>query len=214
MFLLRCFQLKSKLGLIMSKNILILCEESGTVRDAFIKKGHNAISCDILPTSKHGPHLQGDGLKILDFNWDLIIAHPPCTFLSNSGVRHLDDFNNYQRVMDMHYASIFFDTIRNAKCGKICIENPIPHKYGIGKTYTQIVQPYMFGHPESKATCLWLKNLPKLNPTNDVKHIWKELPKKESQKIHYMSPGPERARLRSKTYQGIADAMAEQWGGL
>ncbi len=194
-------------------NILIACEESGTVRDAFIKKGHNAISCDILPTSSPGPHLQGDVLQIINnYSWDMIIAHPPCTYLSNSGVCHLDDFKNFDRVLDMHYAAVFFDTIRKADCEKICLENPIPHKYGIGKTYNQIVQPWMFGHAESKATCLFLKGLPELKETNNVYEKWKSLPKKEAQRLHYLSPGPERAKLRSKTYLGIAEAMAEQWG--
>lgn len=194
-------------------NILIACEESGAVREAFRAKGHNAISCDLLETSNPGPHIKGDVLKLIEnYSWDMIIAHPPCTFLSNSGVCHLDDFKNTERTMDMHKAAVFFDAIRNSNCEKICIENPIPHKYGIGKTYTQIIQPWMFGHAESKATCLWLKGLPKLKETNNVKDKWKSLPKKEAQRLHYLSPGPERAKLRSKTYEGIAKAMAEQWG--
>lgn len=193
-------------------NILIACEESGVVRDAFIAKGHNAISCDLLETSSLGPHIQGDVLKLLEYKWDMIIGHPPCTYLSNSGVCHLEDHNNIERVRKLHEAVVFFNAILEADCDKICVENPIPHKYGIGKTYTQIVQPWMFGHAESKATCLWLKGLPKLEETNNVKELWKSLPKKEAQRLHYLSQSPERAKLRSKTYKGIAEAMANQWG--
>jgi len=196
-------------------NILIACEESGTVRNAFIAKGHNAISCDILPTSSPGPHIQGDVLELLKYKWDMIIAHPPCTYLSNSGVCHLykkDGSENYDRWLRLRMAVAFFKAIEGADCEKICIENPIPHKYGIGKTYSQLIQPWMFGHAESKATCLWLKGLPKLKETNNVKEQWKALPKKEAQRMHYLSPGPDRAKLRSKTYTGIAEAMAEQWG--
>jgi hypothetical protein len=194
-------------------NILVACEESGTVRDAFLAKGHDAVSCDILPTSSPGPHVIGDALKVIKSQkWDLIIAHPPCTYLCNSGVHHLKETQNFDRMREMHYAAVFFYEIQKSNCEKICIENPIPHKYGIGKTYTQIIQPWMFGHAESKATCLWLKGLPKLVETNNVKELWKTLPKKEAQKIHWASPGKDRAKIRSKTYSGIAKAMADQWG--
>jgi len=203
-------------------NVLVACEESGIVRDSFIAKGHNAISCDILETSTPGPHIQGDVSDILKYKWDIIIAHPPCTYLSNSGVCHLyqkdDGLGNGERAINkerwvrMYQAKIFFNKILNANCDKICIENPIPHKYGIGKTYSQLIQPWMFGHAESKATCLWLKGLPKLEETNNVKDEWRALPKKEAQRMHYLSPGPNRAKLRSKTYSGIAEAMANQWG--
>lgn len=191
-------------------NILIACEESGTVRDAFIKKGHNAISCDILPTSSSGPHIQGPVEHLLKYKWDMIIAHPPCTYLCNSGVHHLHkDPDRWQKMED---AVKFFNMFRDIDCEKVCIENPIPHKYGIGKTYTQIVQPWQFGHPEKKATCLWLKGLPKLIHTKNVKIEMENLPKKLSQRIHYASPSKDRAKIRSKTFQGIADAMADQWG--
>jgi len=193
--------------------VLIACEESGTVRDAFLAKGHDAVSCDLIETSSPGPHIIGDALGVIkSAKWDLIIAHPPCTYLSNSGVCHLNDLKNHDRMEAMHRASVFFYDILNSDCEKICVENPIPHKYGIGKTYSQIIQPWMFGHPESKATCLWLKGLPNLVETNNVKSLWKSLPKKESQRLHYLSPGPDRAKLRSKTYKGIAEAMANQWG--
>ena len=198
-------------------NVLIACEESGTVRDAFIKKGHNAISCDILPTSSPGPHMQGNVIDVLNMEWDLIIAHPPCTYLCNSGVCHLFDKNGERDVFrweQLARAKDFVSDILGAKCKRICVENPIPHKYGLGKTYSQIIQPYEFGHPERKATCLWLKGLPKLIATKNVKEKMLSLPKSESQRLHYMSPGPERSKLRSKTFQGIADAMAKQWGDL
>ncbi len=190
--------------------ILIACEESGTVRDAFIKKGHNAISVDLLDTSRPGPHISGDVLPLLEYKWDMIIAHPPCTYLANSGVCHLK--GNKERKEKMWEATKFFLKFLKHDCPKICIENPIPHKYGIGKTYQQIIQPWQFGHTEKKATCLWLKGLPKLVETNNVKEEMLLLPKREQQRLHYLSPGPNRAKLRSKTFQGIADAMAEQWG--
>lgn len=196
-------------------NVLIACEESGIVRDAFIKRGHNAISCDILQTSSHGPHVKGDVLPLLDYEWDLVIAHPPCTYLSNSGVCWLyekDGSKNLSRWEKMNEAKIFFNMFFKANSPRICIENPIPHKYGLGKTYTQIIQPYQFGHAERKATCLWLRGLEPLKATNDVRKKMEALPKKEAQRLHYLPPSAERARLRSKTFQGIADAMAEQWG--
>ena len=191
-------------------DVLIACEESGTVRDAFIKKGHNAISCDILHTSSPGPHIQGDVVPLLKYNWDLIIAHPPCTYLANSGVCHLK--NNSERYALMLEAVRFFNLFRINDCPRVCIENPIPHKYGIGKTYSQIIQPYMFGHTERKSTCLWLKGIPKLIETNNVKKEMLLLPKNIQQRLHYLPPSPNRAMLRSKTFQGIADAMASQWG--
>lgn len=190
--------------------ILIACEESGRVRDAFIAKGHDAISCDILDTSSPGPHIKGDVLEHLDKNWDMIIAHPPCTYLANSGVCHLKD--NPKRYKLMEEAVVFFNKFLNANCSKICVENPIPHKYGLGKTYTQIIQPYMFGHKERKATCLWLKGLPKLKETDNVKEEMLKLPKNIQQRLHYLPPSKNRAMLRSKTFTGIAKAMAEQWG--
>lgn len=191
-------------------NILIACEESGVVRDAFIERGHNAISCDILETSNHGPHIIGDVKPLLKYKWDMIIAHPPCTYLCNSGVCHLK--TDPTRWEKMEKAVEFFNLFLNADCKKICVENPIPHKYGLGKTYTQIVQPWMFGHKERKATCLWLKGLPILKPTDNVKEKMLKLPKSKQQRLHYLSPGPERAKERSKTFSGLARAMAEQWG--
>lgn len=192
--------------------VLVSCEYSGVVRDEFIKRGHDAISCDLLPTDRPGPHYQGDVLDIINDGFDLMIAHPPCTMLCNSSVRWLtNDKNRYKQMLD---ACEFFNKLKNANIPKICIENPIPHKYArdiIGK-YTQIIQPWMFGHPETKATCLWLKNLPPLVETNNVKAYMLTLPKKERNRIHYMSPSKDRWKLRSQTYQGIAECMAATWG--
>jgi len=185
--------------------VLIACEESQEVCKAFRAKGHEAFSCDILPCSGGHPewHIQDDVLKHLDDGLDLMIAHPPCTRLCNSGVMWLEKRNLWS---DLKQATAFFNKLKNANIDKICIENPIPHKYAvkdIGK-YTQIIQPWMFGHGETKATCLWLKNLPKLKPTNIVDG--------REQRLHRLPPSKDRARLRSKTFPGIAKAMAEQWG--
>ena len=194
--------------------ILIACEYSGVVRDAFIKKGHEAISCDLLPTEKPGPHYQGDIKDVLTDGWDLMIAHPPCTYLANSGVRYLHE-NNTQRWLDLFQGADFFKKLLDADIPRIAVENPIMHKYGkaliCSKKQSQVVQPWMFGHTEQKATCLWLKNLPNLYPTNNVKGEMMKLPKNQREKLHYLPPSPERAKLRSTTFQGIADAMAEQW---
>jgi len=204
-------------------NVLIACEESGAVRDAFIKKGHNAISCDILNTSFPGPHIMGDVLPLLKYKWDLIIAHPPCTYLCNSGVCWLykkipsgkgwpnpvkfTKEKNLPRWDDMRLGAEFFKKILDADCDKICIENPIMHKYAveiIGRRQDQLVQPWQFGHGETKATCFWLKGLEPLKPTDIVEG--------REQRLHLLPPSKDRAKLRSKTFQGIADAMADQWG--
>lgn len=199
--------------------ILIACEYSGTVRDAFAKLGHDVTSCDILPTDKPGKHYKGDVKDILYQDWDLIIAHPPCTYLTNSGVCHLYKKGTRikipKRWQQLNDGAKFFKLFLNHPCKRIAIENPIPHKYAverIGAKYSQIIQPYQFGHTERKSTCLWLKGLPKLKPTNDVKEEMLKLPKKEQQRLHYLSPGPDRWKIRSTTFQGIADAMAQQWG--
>jgi hypothetical protein len=194
--------------------ILVACEYSGIVREAFTKLGHDVTSCDILPTEIPGKHYQGDIRDILYDNWDMIIAHPPCTYLCNSGVCWLRKDNTRWAKLDD--GANFFKLFENHPCPKIAIENPIPHKYAverIGRKYDQLIQPYQFGHLERKATCLWLKGLPKLKETNNVKEEMDKLPKNKSQRLHYLPPRPERAKLRSKTFQGIADAMAEQWGG-
>lgn len=183
--------------------ILIACEFSGIVRDAFIAKGHEAMSCDLLPTESPGPHYYGCVSDILYDHWDMIIAHPPCTRLANSGVRWL-----HERALwdELKKACAFFNMFKNHDCPRICIENPIPHKYAVDKIgkYSQIIQPWQYGHGESKAICLWLKGLPKLEPSNIV-------PGRE-QKVWRMGPSEDRAKKRSRFYTGIADAMANQWG--
>lgn len=187
--------------------VLIACEFSGIVRESFKKKGHDAWSCDLLDTEMPGQHIQESVLKYLGSDWDLIIAHPPCTYLANSGVRWLHEQKG--RMDKMVHAAMFFRRFQNQVIKnntKVCIENPIPHKYAkqyIGN-YTQLIQPWQFGHGETKATCLWLYGLPKLEPTNIVEG--------RDQRIWKMSPGPDRQKERSRTYQGIADAMANQWG--
>ena len=185
----------------------------GKVRTAFEKRGHYAISCDILPCETKGCHYWGRVEDIINNDWDLIIAHPPCTYLCNSGVSWLH--RDQSRWGKMIKAAKFFKMILENKCPKIAIENPIMHKYAIdiiGRRQDQVIQPYMFGHPERKATCLWLKNLEKIEQTNNVKHVMDSLPKKQSQRIHYASPSKDRWKIRSETFQGIADAMATQWG--
>lgn len=194
--------------------VLIACEYSGTVRDAFLRLGHDAMSCDLLPTDAPGPHYQGDVFDILDQGWDLMIAHPPCTYLSNSGVSWLH--RKPERWAQLDDGAAFFKAFLDAPIPKKCIENPIMHKYAkerIGNVeQSQVVQPWMFGHMEQKATCLWLTGLPLLTPTNNVREAMMKLSDAERQRLHYLPPSPDRWKLRSTTYQGIADAMAEQWG--
>lgn len=196
--------------------VLISCEYSGRVRDAFTAMGHDAMSCDLLPSDTEGKHYEGDVTDLLNDGWDMMIAHPPCTYLTNSGVSWLH--KKPERWAKLDDGAAFFKTMLDAPIHKICVENPIMHKYAIkriGNTkQTQLVQPWMFGHLEQKATCLWLKNLPMLKPTNDVKQQMLKLPDRERQRLHYLPPSADRWKLRSKTYQGIATAMADQWGGL
>jgi hypothetical protein len=193
--------------------VLVACEYSGTVRDAFAALGHDAWSCDILPTDAPGKHYQGDVTDILGDGWDLLIGHPPCTYMTNSGVCWLHkDPSRWQKLDE---AAAFFLTLWNAPVPRIAIENPVMHKYAkerIGVEQAQTVQPYHFGHMEQKATCLWLKGLPRLEATNNVKAAMMQLPTNERQRLHYLPPSPDRWKLRSKTYQGLADAMATQWG--
>lgn len=195
--------------------VLVACEYSGIVREAFRKRGHDAWSCDLLPTEIPGNHYQQDIFHLLHgsltWRWDLIIAHPPCTYLSNSGVRWLwkDGTKNLTRWQQMEKGAIFFRSLLNANCHYLAVENPIIHKYAkeiIGRGCDQIIQPYQFGHGETKATCLWLKNLPLLQPTNIVEG--------REQRIWKLPPTEDRGKLRSKTFQGIAEAMADQWGKL
>ena len=196
--------------------VRIACEYSGTVRDAFLRRGHDAMSCDLLPTDAPGPHYQGDVSDILNDGWDLMIAHPPCTYMTNSGVTWLHrDPTRWEKLDE---AAAFFSTLLNAPIPRIAIENPIMHKYAKerigGIKQTQVIQPWMFGHMEQKATCLWLKGLPALTPTNNVKEQMLQLPANERQRLHWLPPSPDRWKIRSATYKGIAEAMAEQWGTL
>ena len=192
--------------------ILIACEYSGRVRDAFIAKGHDAVSCDLLPTERSGPHYRGDVRDIVGDGWDMMIAHPPCTYIANSGVQHLR--KSVDRWYDLHDAVLFFQKLLNAKCPKIAVENPIPHGYARLPKYTQIIQPWWFGEEVQKSTCLWLKGLPLLVPSNIVgkgeQYIGKDGKPNGSQWYQLAVAGS--AKLRSLTFQGIADAMADQWG--
>lgn len=199
--------------------VLIGCEESQVICKAFRALGVEAYSCDLEPCSGGHEewHIQGDVLDQLDKGWDLAIFHPVCQYITNSGVRWLynsDGTLNKDRWDKLDAACAFFNTLLNAPIPYIAIENPIPHRHALERLqrkYDQIIQPYEFGHLESKATCLWLKNLPLLQPTWNRKEEMKSLPKKETNRIHYMSPGPERAKLRSKTFQGIGEAIANQY---
>lgn len=187
--------------------VLVACEFSGRVRDAFIAKGHDAMSCDLLPSEMPGPHCQGDVLNILDDGWDLMIAHPPCTDLAVSGARYFAKKKadgRQQRSID------FFMKLANANIPRIAIENPVGIMSSIWRKPDQIIQPYMFGHDASKKTCLWLKNLPALLTTNIV--IKSRYANQTPSGRNNLPPSPDRWKLRSITYQGIADAMAEQWG--
>jgi len=190
--------------------VLIACEMSGRVRDAFTALGHDAWSCDILPTMSPGQHIQADVTKVLDWDWDLMIAHPPCTYLSNAGARHLypKGILNPDRLQKGLSAKELFMALFNAPIPKICVENPTPSKVFELPPYAQTIQPWEFGHPFSKRTCLWLKGLPPLMPTDIVG-------KTESTKVAgnwFNKGGKERQINRSVTFQGIADAMAQQWG--
>ena len=181
--------------------VLVACEFSGIVREAFAALGHDAWSCDILPTEQPGQHIQGDVLEILNNGWDFLIAHPPCTHLSVSGARWFAEKRADGRQQE---AIDFFMRLVNAPIDKIAVENPISIMSTEYRKPNQIIQPWQFGHGETKATCLWLKGLPELQPTNIVGG--------RAARIHKMSPSPDRAKNRSRTYQGIAQAMAKQWG--
>lgn len=197
----------------MNKRLLVACEYSGRVREAFRKLGYDAWSCDFLPSDDNSPyHIQGDVLQQLDKGWDMMIAHPPCTYLANSGVTWLHRQDGRWELM--REGAEFFKKLLDAPIPLIAVENPIMHKYAveiIGRRQDQVVQPWMFGHMERKGTGLWLKGLPKLTPTNDVKEAMLKLPKNVQQRLHYLPPSKDRWKLRSTTYQGIADAMAAQW---
>jgi site-specific DNA-cytosine methylase len=179
--------------------ILVACEMSGIVRDSFIARGHDAWSCDLLPTERPGPHRQCDVFKVLDERWDMMIAFPPCTHLAVSGARWFKD-----KKQEQNDAVEFVRALMGANIPKIAIENPIGILSTRIRKPDQIIQPWQFGHGETKATCLWLKNLPKLVPTNIVEG--------RVARVHLASPGPDRWKERSRTLRGISEAMADQWG--
>src|SRR3954471_8009353 len=193
--------------------VLVACEYSGRVRDAFIRNGHDAMSADLLPTDSPGPHYQGDVFDVIGDDWDLMIAHPPCTYMAVSGARWLynpDGSRDEKRWANLADGAEFFRRLATADIPRVAVENPVmmghaTKLHGQGRA-TQFVQPWQFGHGETKRTGLWLKNLPPLTPTRIVEG-------RES-KWQHMTPSPDRCKLRSTTYQGIADAMGAQWGNL
>lgn len=184
--------------------VLVGCEYSGVVRDAFIANGHDAMSCDLLPTDVPGPHYQGDIFDVIDYPWDIAIMHPPCTHLSTSGSRH---FAGKRMDGRQQSAVSFFMRLqrRTAHIPMTATENPVCIMSSMWRKPDQVIQPWMFGHGETKATCLWLKGLAPLVPTNIVEG--------RENRIHRMPPSPDRWKLRSTTYVGVAIAMADQWGG-
>lgn len=225
-------------------NILVACEYSGTVRDAFLRRGFNAMSCDLLPTDAPGPHYQGDVFDVLNdparfFGGPihLMVAHPPCTYLTNAGARWLWQYDqqarqtvtdangqklpDWRRWRDMEEGAEFFRALWEADVPRIAVENPVMVGYakaiiGRGERLEPSCsfQPYHHGHMEQKQTCLWLKNLPNLVPSDDVKAATLALPYAERAKVHHASPGPDRWKLRSTFFRGVGEAMADQWGPL
>ena len=192
--------------------VLVACEYSGTVRDAFAARGWDAWSCDLLPSETPGNHHQCDVREVLAEKWDVMIAHPTCTYMTNSGVCWLH--KDAERGRKLFDAADFFCELLAAPIPHIALENPVMHKYAkrlVGVKQTQVVQPWMFGHMEGKATCLWLKNLPPLTETNNVKTQMMKLPINQRQRLHYLPPSETRWKERSRTFSGLADAMANQW---
>lgn len=183
----------------MRLRVLVACEFSGVVRDAFASRGHDAWSCDLLKSERPGNHIEGDVLTQLGGGWDLMIAHPPCTHLAVSGARWFKG-----KVKEQAEALEFVRRLFDAPIRKIALENPVSVISSKIRKPDQVIQPWQFGHGEMKTTCLWLKGLPKLTPTNVVDG--------REQRIHRMPPSPDRWMERSRTFQGIADAMADQWG--
>lgn len=207
--------------------VLIACEESQEVCKAFRALGHEAYSCDVQEPSGGHPewHILGDAIPVLQGGqvytmdgqmhdvgrWDLLIAHPPCTHLSISGARWFAEGKKPLSLREE--AAAFFMRFANADVPRIAVENPVSVMSTLYRKPDQIIHPWQFGHPTEKTTCLWMKNLPKLKETKNVKEEFLALPKGKRNALHWLSPGPERAKLRSKTFPGIARAMAEQWGG-
>jgi len=200
--------------------VLVVCEFSGIVRDAFIAAGHDAVSCDLLPSERPGPHIQGDVRNVLGQGWDLMIAHPPCTYLTNAGVRWL--YGDYGHKMAatslvgearweaMREGADLFRALLAAPIPRIAVENPIMHEHAvkeIGRKQDQVIQPWMFGDPVQKAVALWLVGLPVLLAEGPIEM-------ERHQLVHRMAPSPTRAKDRSRFFPGIARAMAAQWGSL
>ena len=193
--------------------VLIACEESQIVCKEFRKLGHEAYSCDLLPAGGGGHpewHIQADAMEICKMDWDLVIAHPPCDHLAVSGARWFKEKERDGRQQRGIGFFLYFTALDHVP--RVAIENPVGIMSSLYRKPDQIIQPWMFGHPEQKATCLWLKGLPLLEETDNVKEKMDALSDKERQRIWYMSPGPERAKMLSRTYEGIAKAMASQWG--
>ena len=189
--------------------VLIACEYSGRVRDEFLKLGHEAMSCDLLPTDVAGPHYQGDVRDVLDYPWDMMIAHPPCTDLAVSGAAW---FAKKRMAGQQQASASFFMMLAKSDIPQIVIENPVCVMSSLWRKPDQTIQPWMFGHMEQKATCLWLKNTPPLAPTNVVKEQMMLLPKNQRERLHYLPPSADRWKLRSETYLVIAQAMDNQCG--
>lgn len=194
----------------MAKRVLIACEFSGIVRDAFRRLGHDAWSCDLLPTEREGPHYQCDVREVLGMGWDLMVAHPPCTHLAVSGARWFKE-----KAAEQEESLDFIRLLLYSPIPQIALENPVSIISSRIRKPDQIIQPWQFGHPEAKKTCLWLKDLPLLTPTNILQlpesGRWENQTPSGQNKL---GPSPNRWKERSKTYTGIANAMAEQWGGL
>lgn len=197
----------------MTPRVLVACEESQAVTIAMRAVGIEAYSCDLQPASGGHPewHIQGDALALLNDGWDMLIAFPPCTHLAVSGARW---FAEKRAAGLQQEAAAFFMAFVHAPIERIAIENPVGVMSTQYRKPDQVIQPYQFGHTETKATCLWLKNLPRLRPTLNVREDMMRLPLRERARVHYMPPSAERAALRSKTYTGVAQAMAAQWGAL
>jgi hypothetical protein len=196
---------KIKRGKVMAR-VLVACEFSGIVRDAFRKNGHEAFSCDLIPCERDGKyHIQDDVMNHLNDGWDLMIAHPPCTYLCRNRAKR----NKEEGIKEVDTS--LFMSLLNADIPRICVENPVPSKMARLPKYDQIIQPYQFGHDYSKKTCLWLKNLPKLKATNviAISYITTKNGYRYTKGWYEM---PRNSKDRSRTFQGIADAMAEQWG--
>lgn len=199
--------------------VLVACECSGRVRDAFTRRGHDAWSCDLLPSNEPGQHIQGDALDILNDGWDLMVAHPPCRFLSRAGARHTyrGGVLNETRVTSGIRARAFFDRMLHAPIPRVAVENPTPMRLFALPEHTQAIEPYQFGHPYSKRTLLWLRGLPELKPTNVLESHEPYLRSNTGEGRRagqQSSPGVvQTASEASVTFEGIAEAMAEQWGG-